>query len=34
MSAIKSGVVTNSRFAQLTDDHFYGDRMERSGGGV
>jgi len=34
MSAIKSGVITNSRFAQIADENAYGNRMERSGGGI
>ena len=35
MSAIKSGVVSHSRFAQIAkDEHRYGARMERSGGGI
>jgi len=38
MSAIKSGVVSHSRFAKMAERDFkatkYGERMERSGGGV
>lgn len=38
MSAIKSGAVTHSRFAQMAEDHSndlkYGVKMERSGGGI
>ena len=35
MSAIKTGHVSNSRFAQVAGlDKQYGQRMERSGGGV
>ena len=34
MSAIKSGAISHSRFAQIADENSYGDRMERSGGGV
>jgi hypothetical protein len=38
MSAIKSGVVSNSRFAQIAEEADnstkYGQKMERSGGGI
>jgi len=38
MSAIKSGTVSHSRFAKLVDGEFkpvkYGEKMERSGGGL
>jgi len=38
MSAIKSGTVSHSRFAKLVDGEYkpvkYGEKMERSGGGV
>jgi len=35
MSAIKSGAITNSRFAQImAQEKPYGKRMERSGGGI
>lgn len=35
MSAIKTGAVSHSRFAKMTEtDYEYGGRMERSGGGV
>jgi len=34
MSAIKSGVISHSRFAQIADEKSYGQRMERSGGGI
>ena len=34
MSAVKSGAITNSRFLQLADENAYGNRMERSGGGI
>jgi len=34
MSAIKSGAISHSRFAQIADENAYGNRMERSGGGI
>jgi len=38
MSALKSGIIAHSRFARIADGEYkpqkYGDKMERSGGGV